>query len=81
MTDRNRLIDDLTQLASGVAGLAHSAKSELEGQVRARLERYVAEMDFVPRDEFDAVMEMAQRARAENEALAARVAALEAKLS
>ena len=54
-------------------------RAEIDTFVRQRLERLVADMDFVPREEFEAVKAMAAKARAENEALAARIAALESK--
>ncbi len=62
-------------------GAAQSLKGEVDGFVRARMEKLVADMDLVPRDEFEAVKAMAAKARAENESLSARLAALEAKLT
>ena len=56
-------------------------RDEIDTFVKQRLERLVADMDFVPREEFEAVKAMAAKARTENEALAARIAALEAKSS
>ena len=61
--------------------MAQSVRAEIDTFVRQRLERLVADMDFVPREEFEAVKAMAAKARTENEALAARIAALEAKSS
>jgi BMFP domain-containing protein YqiC len=57
--------------------MAQSVRAEIDTFMRQRLERLVADMDFVPREEFEAVKAMAAKARAENEALAARIAALE----
>ena len=75
----SRLLDDLARVASGAMGAAGGLKGEIEGLVRRQLERLLAPMELVARDEFDAVKEMAAKARAEQEDLAARFAALEAK--
>ena len=77
----SRLFDDLSRLMTDAAGLAEGARREVETLVKSRLERLMAEMDVVPREEFDAVRDMAALARAQNEKLEARVAALEAKLA
>ncbi len=75
-----RLFDDLSRLITDAAGLAEGARREVETIVKAQFERLLAGMDVVTREEFEAVKEMAAKARGENEALAARIAALEAKL-
>jgi BMFP domain-containing protein YqiC len=75
-----RLFDDLSRLITDAAGLAEGARREVETLVKAQFERLLAGMDVVTREEFEAVKEMAVKARSENEALAARIAALEAKL-
>ena len=75
-----RLFDDLSRLITDAAGMAEGARREVETIVRAQFERLLAGMDVVKREEFEAVKEMAAKARSENEALAARIAALEAKL-
>jgi BMFP domain-containing protein YqiC len=75
-----RLFDDLSRLITDAAGLAEGARREVETIVRAQFERLLAGMDVVAREEFEAVKEMAAKARSENEALAARILALEAKL-
>ncbi len=75
-----RLFDDLSRLITDAAGLAEGARREVETIVRAQFERLLAGMDVVTREEFEAIKEMAAKARGENEALAARIAALEAKL-
>jgi BMFP domain-containing protein YqiC len=75
-----RLFDDLSRLITDAAGLAEGARREVETVAKAQLERLLAGMDVVTREEFEAVKEMAAKARGENEALAARIAALEAKL-
>ena len=76
----SRLFDDLSRMITAAAGLAEGARREVETVVKAQLERLLAGMDVVTREEFEAVKEMAAKARGENEALAARIAALEAKL-
>ena len=79
MQSRSRIFDDLSQLMTNAAGVAQGVKDEAESVVRGRMERLIAEMDLVPREEFEAVIAMAQKAREENDALEARIAALEAK--
>jgi BMFP domain-containing protein YqiC len=76
----SRIFDDLSRLMSDAVGLAEGARREVETLARSKIERLMAGMDFVSREEFDAVSEMAALARAQNEKLEARVAALEAKL-
>jgi BMFP domain-containing protein YqiC len=75
-----RLFDGLSRLITDATGLAEGARREVETVVKAQFERLLAGMDVVTREEFEAAKEMAAKARSENEALAARVAALEAKL-
>ncbi|MDA5194779.1 accessory factor UbiK family protein [Govanella unica] len=76
---QNKLFDDLAKLATGAAGTLHGVKAELEGVVRQRVERLLANMDLVTREEFEAVKAMAVEARRENEALKARLDALDGK--
>lgn len=77
----NRIFDDLAKLMTDAAGAAQGLRREAETAFRSQAERFLADMDLVRRDELDAVREMAANARAENEALKARIAALEAKLA
>jgi BMFP domain-containing protein YqiC len=81
MQSDNPILDGLARLMTDAAGAAHSVRSEMDTFMRQRLERLVADMDFVPREEFEAVKAMAAKARSENERLAARIADLEARLS
>lgn len=81
MQTDNRLLDDLARVATGALGALHEAKGEVRARVRDQLERVLGDLDLVSREEFDAVKAMAAAARAENEALAKRLAALEAGLS
>lgn len=78
MQSRNKFLDDMSQLMTNAMGVAQGAKAEAETAMKGLVDRWMADRDFVTREEFDAVRAMAQKAREENEALAARVAALEA---
>jgi len=77
----NRLFDDFAKLMTDAAGAADGLKKETEAIIRAQAEKFLREMNVVTREDFEAVREMAQKARQENEALAARVAALEAQVA
>ena len=81
MQSNNRIFEDAARLAEGAMGTAVAMKREIESLVRAQLERMLAGMDLVRRDEFEAAREMAANARAEQEKLTERVAALEAALA
>jgi BMFP domain-containing protein YqiC len=81
MQSRSPFLDDLSKLMTSAAGVAQGARTEAETAFRGFMERWMADNDFVTREEFDAVREMAARAREENAALEARIAALEAKAS
>lgn len=76
----NRFFDDLSRIMTDAAGLADGARREAQTFAKSQLERVLSGMDLVSREEFEAVREMAARARDENEKLAARIAALEARL-
>lgn len=78
MQSQNRIFDDLVKMMNGVAGTMAGVGREAETSMREKMREWVGGMDFVSRDEFDAVKAMAIAAREENEALAKRVAALEA---
>jgi len=77
MQTRNKVLDDLSQLMTNAMGVAQGARAEAETAMKSLLERWLAEHDFVTREEFDAVRAMAQTAREENAALKARIEALE----
>lgn len=79
MQSRDKVFEDLGQLFTNAMGVAQGAKSEAETAMKNWMDRWLADRDFVTRDEFDAVHAMAQKAREENEALKARLDALEAK--
>ncbi|SDW26302.1 accessory factor UbiK family protein [Roseicitreum antarcticum] len=78
MQSRNRLMDDMSQLMTNAMGVAQGARQEAETAMKSLMDRWLADRDFVTREEFDAVRGMAQKAREENEALKVRIAALEA---
>ncbi len=77
----NPFLDGMARIFTDAAGAANTLRQEVDTFVRQRLERLVADMDFVPREEFEAVKAMAQKAREQNEALEARIAALEARFA
>jgi len=81
MQTKSRLFDDLAKVAGGAVTTLAGVKAEVDGLVRQRVERLLAGADMVPRDEFDAVKAMAAKARAEQERLEGRVAALEKRLA
>jgi BMFP domain-containing protein YqiC len=80
MQTDNRLLDGMARFFTNAAGAAQAFKDEMEIMMKARMERMIAKLDFVPREEFDVVKAMAAKARSENEKLNARLSALEAKL-
>ena len=80
MQSENRMFDDFVKMVNGFAGTMAGMGREAESSAREKMREWMGGMDFVSRDEFDAVKAMAAKAREENEALKSRVAALEAKL-
>jgi BMFP domain-containing protein YqiC len=79
MTPRNKMFDDLSQLMTNAMGVAQGARDEAENTMKSWMDRWLADRDFVTREEFDAVRMMAQKAREENAELKARIDALESK--
>ena len=77
MQTRNKMMEDLSQLMTNAMGVAQGAKDEAENAMNGFVDRWLAERDFVTREEFDAVRAMAEKAREENQKLAERLAALE----
>ena len=77
----NRIFDEMARLMNDAAGVAQGVRREFDTLFRAQAERILRELDVVPREEFDAVKDMARLAREENEALKARIEALEAKVT
>ena len=81
MQSQNRVFDDIARVAAGALGTLSGVKREVETRLREQLERVLAGMDLVSRDEFEAVKAMAAKARSEQEDLAKRVVELEARLA
>jgi BMFP domain-containing protein YqiC len=77
MQTRNKMLDDFSQLMTNAMGVAQGAREEAETAMKSMIDRWLADRDFVTREEFEAVRAMAQKAREENEALKARIDALE----
>jgi BMFP domain-containing protein YqiC len=80
MLGDRRLFDDMARVASGAAGAFGGIRSRMEGELRDQVERLMLRMKLVTREEFEVVEALAQKARAEQEILAERLAALEARL-
>lgn len=76
----NKLFDDFAKLMTEAAGAAEGVRRETETVIKGQAEKFLRDMNVVTREDFEAVREMAQKARQENEALAARIAALEAAI-
>jgi BMFP domain-containing protein YqiC len=76
----NRFFDEIGRLMNDAAGAAQGVKREVDTLVRTQAEKFLRDLDVVKREEFEAVKDMARMAREENEALKARIAALEGKL-
>lgn len=75
---QNRVLDEIAKLFTNAAGAAQGVRQEVETVIRSQAERLVADLELVPREEFEVVRAMAVLAREENEALKARIEALEA---
>lgn len=80
MQTDNPILDGIARLFTDAAGAAQSVRTEVDTFMRHRLEKLVTDMDFVPREEFEAVKAMAAKARAENERLEKRLAELEERI-
>ncbi|GGF59293.1 pyrroline-5-carboxylate reductase [Paracoccus acridae] len=78
MTTQNKFFDDISKLMTNAMGVAHGAKSEAETAMKGWIDRWLADRDFVTREEFEAVREMAIKARTENAELKARLDAMSA---
>jgi len=81
MQTRDKIFDDIGQLMTNAAGMAQGMKTEAETALKSWMERWLADAELVTREEFDAVREMAVKAREENEILSARIAELEIRLT
>ena len=81
MQSQNRFFDDLARVANGAVGALSGVRADVEARIRDQLERVLAGMDVVSREEFEAVKAMAAKARDEQEGLLRRIAALESRLA
>lgn len=79
MQSEKHIFDDLAKMINGVAGTMAGAGREAEATMRERMREWVGGLDLISREEFDAVKEMAAKARAENDSLLKRIVALEGK--
>ena len=79
MQSGNKFLDDMSKLMTNAMGVAQGAKTEAETALKGLVDRWMADRDFVTREEFDAVKAMATKAREENASLEARLAALETR--
>lgn len=79
MQTRNKMLDDFSRLMTNAMGVAQGAKDEAETAMKSMLDRWLADRNFVTREEFESVRLMAQKAREENIELRARIDALENK--
>lgn len=79
MQTRSKFFDDMSQLMTNAMGVAQGARGEAQTAFNSMIDRWLADRNLVTREEFDAVRAMAQKAREENAALEARIAALEAR--
>jgi BMFP domain-containing protein YqiC len=77
MQSRNKIFEDMSQVMTNALGVAQGAKEEAETAMKGWIDRWLADRDFVTREEFEAVKAMAVKAREENDALEARLAKLE----
>ena len=77
----NRLLDEFARLVNDATGAAQGVKREIDTVIKHQAEKFLNDMDLVKREEFEAVKEMARLAREENEALKARIDALEARMN
>lgn len=78
---QNRVFEDFTRLMTDATEIAHGVRREAETAMKSQIERFLATMDVVTREEFEAVKQMAAAAREDNEKLSRRLAALEAELA
>ena len=79
MQSRSKILDDVSRLMTNAMGVAQGAREEAETAIKSIIDRWLADHDFVTREEFDAVKAMVQKAREENDNLKARLDAIEKK--
>lgn len=79
MSAQNRMFDDLSKLMTNAMGVAQGARNEAETAFNSMIDRWLADRNFVTREEFEAVRDMAIKARTENAELRSRIETLEGK--
>ena len=79
MRSDKRFFDDLAKFATGAVGALSGLRGQIHKEIRLQINRFIAEMDFVPREDFEVVEAMAREARLHNQKLEARIAKLEGK--
>lgn len=80
MKPDNRFFDDMAKMATGAVGALSGVRQQIEKEIRSQMNRFIIEMDFVPREDFEIVESMAREARLQNVQLEKRIAQLEQKL-
>lgn len=80
LNDNKQFLDDVARLATGAVGALSGFRTHIKQEVKSHLDRFLIELDLVPRADFEIVEQMAKQARLDNTALTKRVAALEAQL-
>jgi BMFP domain-containing protein YqiC len=75
----NRFFDDLAKVATGAVGALSGVREQIHAEIKSQMNRFIAEMDFVPREDFEIVEDMAREARLANQKLEKRIAELEKK--
>ena len=81
MSTPNRFFDDLAKALSGAAGAAQGVRNEIDSLIKSQMERLIADLDLVRREEFDVVKEMASKARQDTQGLKVKVSELEAEIA
>lgn len=80
MSTPNRFFDELAKVLSGAAGAAQGVRDEIDSLIKSQVERLIADLDLVRREEFDVVREMASKARQETQGLKVKISELEAEI-
>ncbi len=81
MSKEKHFIDDLTRVASGAMGAIGNVKGEVEARFKETMQKFLDDMDYVSREEFEVVREMAQKSREENLILEGKIKLLEEKIN
>ena len=79
MKTENRFFDEMAKMATGAVGAFAGVREQIQAEIKSQINRFIVEMDFVPREDFEIVEAMAREARLENKKLAGRLDALEGR--